>query len=54
MIENEKYGYMVGVKGNLPTEVSLEDVVQGPRQIPLDDPLIESARSLGTCFGDSL
>lgn len=52
MIEKEKFGYMVGVKGNLLTEVSLEDVAEGPRQIPLDDPLIQSARSLGTCFGD--
>ncbi len=52
MIAKEKYGYMVGVKGNSLTEVSLEDVAGGPRQIPLDDPLIQSARSVGTCFGD--
>jgi 6-phosphofructokinase len=54
MIEKEKYGYMVAVKGNVLTEVSLEKVAAGPRQIPLDDPLIQSARSLGTCFGNSL
>jgi phosphofructokinase-like protein len=54
MIAKEKYGYMVAVKGNLFTEVSLEDVASGPRQVPFDDPLIQSARSLGTCFGDSL
>lgn len=52
MIENEKYGCMVGVKGNLLNEVSLKNATKGPRQIPLDDPLIRSARSLGTCFGD--
>lgn len=52
MIEKEKYGYMVGVKGNSLAEVSLEDVAKGSRQIPLDDPLIQSARSVGTCFGD--
>jgi 6-phosphofructokinase 1 len=52
MIEEGRYGYMVGVKGKLLTEVSLEGVVEGTRQIPLDDPLIQSARSLGTCFGD--
>lgn len=52
MIEKEKYGYMVGVKGNSLAEVSLEDVARGSRQIPLDDPLIQSARSVGTCFGD--
>jgi len=47
-----KYGYMVGVKDNLLSEVSLEDVAEGPRKIPLDDLLIRSARSVGTCFGD--
>jgi len=52
MIEKGRYGYMVGVKGNLLAEVSLEGIVESPRQIPLDDPLIQSARSLGTCFGD--
>ena len=52
MIEKEKYGYMVGVKGNSLTEVSLEDVAKGTRQIPVDEPLIQSARSVGTCFGD--
>lgn len=52
MIAKGKYGYMVGVKGNLLNEVSLEDVAEGPRQIQLDDLLIQSARSVGTCFGD--
>lgn len=52
MIAKEKYGYMVGVKGNSLSEVSLEDVAKGPRLIPLNDLLIQSARSVGTCFGD--
>ncbi len=52
MMKEEKYGYMVGVKGNSLAEVSLEYVARGYRQIPLDDPLIQSARSVGTCFGD--
>jgi hypothetical protein len=52
MIEKEKYGYMVGVKDNSLTEVLLEDIAEGPRQIPLDEPLIQSTRSVGTCFGD--
>ncbi len=52
MIIREKYGYMVGVQGNSLTEVPLEVVIEGPRRITLDDPLIQSARSLGTCFGD--
>jgi len=52
MIRREKYGYMVGVKDGLLTEVPLEVVIEGPKKIPLNDPLIQSARSLGTCFGD--
>jgi len=52
MIEKESYGRMVAVKGDLLTEVALEAATKGPRQVPMDSPLIQSARSLGTCFGD--
>ena len=52
MIANERYGYMAGVKGDSLVEVSLEDVAKGTRKIPLGHPLIRSARSVGTCFGD--
>lgn len=52
MIEKEEYGYMVAVKGNSFVKVSLEDVAIGPRTVPLDHPLVKSARSIGTCFGD--
>ncbi len=52
MIENETYGYMVGVKGNSLMAVPLEDVARGPRTLSPDDPLIQSARSIGVCFGD--
>jgi hypothetical protein len=30
----------------------LEEVARGQRRVPPDDPLIRSARSVGTCFGD--
>ncbi|MFC1967899.1 6-phosphofructokinase [Chloroflexota bacterium] len=52
MIRKDEFGNMVGVKGNSLIEVPLEDVARGPRTISLDEPLIESARSVGTCFGD--
>jgi 6-phosphofructokinase 1 len=52
MIEMNAYGYMAGVQGNSLVEVSLDEVVQGQRTIPPNDPLIRSARSLATCFGD--
>lgn len=52
MIKRKEFGYMVGVKGDSLVNVPLEDVAQGPRLITLDHPLIQSARSVGTCFGD--
>jgi phosphofructokinase-like protein len=52
MIANRKSGYMVGVIGNLLVEVPLEIVALGPRNIPTGDPLIQTARSVETCFGD--
>ncbi len=52
MIENREFGFMVGVKGNTLVNVPLEAVAKGPRLVPLTDPLIKSARSMGTCFGD--
>jgi 6-phosphofructokinase 1 len=52
MIINQRFGYMVGVKGNSLNEVPLEEVAKGPRNVPSDEPLIQEARSVGTCFGD--
>ena len=52
MVASKKCGYMVGVKGDSLAEVPLEEVAKGPRTVPLGHPLIEAARSLGTCFGD--
>jgi 6-phosphofructokinase 1 len=52
MIENKEFGYMVGVKRNSLVKVSLRSVAGGIKTVPLDHPLIKSARSVGTCFGD--
>jgi 6-phosphofructokinase 1 len=54
MMKNKKYGYMVGIQNNLLVEVPLEDVAKGKKLVPLDDSLIQAARSVGTCFGDRL
>lgn len=53
MIQDGKCGHMAAVKGDSLTEVPLAVAAEGPRQIPPGDPLVQSARSLGTCFGDS-
>jgi len=52
MVKSERFGYMVGVKGNSFIDVALEEVGKGPRHVTPDDPLIQSARSVGACFGD--
>ena len=52
MIVNGEFGYMVAVKGNSLTKVSLRDVAKGPRTVRANDPLIAAARAVGTCFGD--
>ena len=52
MIKNKQFGYMVGVKGSSLVKVPLEDVATGPRTVPLNDPLIQAARAVGTCFGN--
>ena len=51
-IENRQFGYMAAVKGNDIVAVGLEEVAKGPRNVPLEHPLITTARSVGTCFGD--
>ena len=51
-IARGQFGCMVGVKDDHLVKVPLSKVAQGPRQVPVDHPLIKSARALGTCFGD--
>ncbi len=53
LIEEKKFGCMVGIQNNRFLPVSLREVAQGSRLVPLDDILIRSARSVGTCFGDN-
>jgi phosphofructokinase-like protein len=52
LIEAKQFGYMAAVKGNDIVAVGLEEVAKGPRNVPLGHPLIVTARSVGTCFGD--
>ena len=52
MIEKAAYGYMAGTKGSSLIEVKLEDVIKGLRTVQLNDPLVQSARSISTCFRD--
>lgn len=51
-IDQGKFGQMVGVRGNSLVSVPLEEVAVGPKTVPLDDPLIQAALAVGTCFGN--
>jgi len=50
-IVNKQFGHMVGVKKDTFVKVPLAKVAQGQRLVPVNHPLIKTARSLGTCFG---
>lgn len=51
-IEQEIYGVMVAAKGDECVPVPLEEVAGNRKIVPLDHPWIESARMVGTSFGD--
>ncbi|MDD4879188.1 MAG: ATP-dependent 6-phosphofructokinase [Candidatus Omnitrophica bacterium] len=51
-INEGAFGHMVAVRNNEFVKVSLRDVAKGKRLVPKNHPLVESARSVGTCFGD--
>jgi ATP-dependent phosphofructokinase / diphosphate-dependent phosphofructokinase len=52
MIEEGKYGVMVGLRSGRVEPVALEDVQGKHKLIPLDHPWITSARQVGTNLGD--
>lgn len=52
LISEGAFGHMVAVRNNELVRVSLRDVAKGKRLVPRNHPLVESARSVGTCFGD--
>jgi len=52
LVTHGQFGCMVGIRGGRLVKVPLKVVARGPRTVPVDDPLIAVARSVGTCFGD--
>jgi ATP-dependent phosphofructokinase / diphosphate-dependent phosphofructokinase len=53
-IQDGLYGVMVAAHGDHCEPVALEDVVGKRKEIYLDHPWIECARSVGTCLGDKV
>ncbi len=52
LINEGKFGVMVAARGDRTEPVPLEDVAGQVKYVPVDHPLIESGRRVGTCFGD--
>jgi 6-phosphofructokinase 1 len=52
LIQRAKFGCMVAVRASKLVDVPLNKVARGPRTVPLNNPLIQAGRSIGTCFGD--
>jgi 6-phosphofructokinase 1 len=51
-LRNGLHGIMVASVGGLVKAVPLDEVAGKKNLVPVDGPLVESARRLGTCFGD--
>ena len=51
-LQAQRYGSMLALQGGNIVPVPLEDVAGKKKLVPVDHPLIESARKVGTCFGD--
>lgn len=52
MIVDKSFGNMVAMQKSSLVTVRLSDVARGHRSVPIDHPLIKTAVSLGTCFGN--
>jgi len=52
LMQNGEFGYMSAVKGSKLIKFPLDKVAVGPKIVPPAYPLVQSARSVGTCFGD--
>lgn len=51
-IQAGTFGVMIGIRGEGTETVPLEKVVGKRKTVPLDHPLIQAAKKVGTCMGD--
>jgi phosphofructokinase-like protein len=52
LIDEEKFGHMVAVKGNDTIAVRIPEAVGRLRTVPVDGDIVRTARALGISFGD--
>jgi 6-phosphofructokinase 1 len=52
LIARGEFGRMVALKGDAIDSIPLSETAGKVKTVPVDDPMIREAKSLGTCFGD--
>lgn len=52
MLAKGDFGKLVALQNGMPVAVPLERIAGKIKKVPLDHPLLLSAREVGTCFGD--
>ena len=52
LVMEKKYGYMVGIVKDEIVAVPLETAASKTKFLPVDHPLIQTARDVGVTFGD--
>ncbi len=52
LVMEKKYGYMVGIVKDEIVAVPLAEAASQTKFLPVDHPLIQTARDVGVCFGD--
>jgi ATP-dependent phosphofructokinase / diphosphate-dependent phosphofructokinase len=52
LLREGKVGRLVAVNGGQLVDIDLEEPAGKQRLVPTDDPVIDAARAVGTCFGD--
>ena len=52
LLAQGRMGRLVALQAGKITDVDIMEVVGKQRLVPLDSPLLQAARAIGTCFGD--
>lgn len=52
LIINKQYGRMVAIQGGIVTSIPLDEAASKTKFLPVDHPMIKTARNIGISFGD--
>ena len=52
LIRDGVYGVTVALKGNRIVHNALRDIAGVPKPVPMEDPMVGTARAMGICMGD--